>query len=71
MPQIVIAISIVGVVLLLTLAIGVSVSCWILLSQVVLSGFIAPEYAFRGFLSGKNGVFSFGVLLLEIMSKGS
>lgn len=31
-------------------------------------GYMAPEYAIRGFLSSKSDVFSFGVLLLEIMS---
>ncbi|GLU01609.1 hypothetical protein SLE2022_189110 [Rubroshorea leprosula] len=31
-------------------------------------GYMAPEYAIRGFLSFKNDVFSFGVLLLEIIS---
>lgn len=31
-------------------------------------GYMAPEYAIRGVLSFKNDVFSFGVLLLEIMS---
>lgn len=29
---------------------------------------MAPEYAIRGFLSSKSDVFSFGVLLLEIIS---
>lgn len=29
---------------------------------------MAPEYAIRGFLSVKSDVFSFGVLLLEIIS---
>jgi serine/threonine protein kinase len=33
-----------------------------------LSGYMAPEYAFRGYLSVKTDVFSYGVLVLEIVS---
>ena len=32
------------------------------------SGYLAPEYALRGQLTDKADVFSFGVLLLEIIS---
>ncbi|KAF6153905.1 hypothetical protein GIB67_023682, partial [Kingdonia uniflora] len=31
-------------------------------------GYMAPEYAMHGYLSVKSGVFSFGVLVLEIVS---
>jgi hypothetical protein len=31
-------------------------------------GYLAPEYAFRGKLTEKADVYSFGVLLLEIVS---
>jgi hypothetical protein len=34
----------------------------------VISGYIAPEYAYTGVCSFKSGVFSFGVLVLEIVS---
>lgn len=33
-----------------------------------LSGYMAPEYALRGYLSVKTDVFSYGVLVLEIIS---
>ena len=32
------------------------------------SGYIPPEYALRGYFSMKSDVFSFGVLVLEILS---
>jgi serine/threonine protein kinase len=32
------------------------------------SGYISPEYAFNGLYSTKSDVFSFGVLVLEIVS---
>lgn len=32
------------------------------------SGYMAPEYAMHGYLSVKADVFSFGVLVLEIVS---
>ena len=34
----------------------------------VCSGYMSPEYAMRGLISEKSDVFSFGVLLLEIVS---
>ena len=34
----------------------------------VYSGYMSPEYAMRGMFSKKSDVFSFGVLLLEIVS---
>lgn len=41
----------------------------ILLSGYVkCSGYMSPEYALGGFFSLKSDVFSFGVLLLEIIS---
>lgn len=32
------------------------------------SGYMAPEYAIHGYLSVKTDVFSFGILVLEIIS---
>ena len=32
------------------------------------SGYMAPEYAIKGFMTAKIDVFSFGVLILEIIS---
>jgi len=34
----------------------------------VSSGYMSPEYAVHGFFSTKSDVFSFGVILLEIVS---
>ena len=33
------------------------------------SGYMSPEYAMQGLFSEKSDVFSFGVLLLEIVSE--
>jgi serine/threonine protein kinase len=41
---------------------------YITISLVPLSGYISPEYAFDGVCSIKSDVFSFGVLVLEIIS---
>lgn len=35
---------------------------------MVCSGYIAPEYAMRGQYSSKSDIFSFGVLVLEILT---
>lgn len=32
------------------------------------SGYMAPEYAMRGYLTDKADVYSFGVVLLEVIS---
>ena len=37
-------------------------------NKMFYSGYMAPEYASRGFMSSKIDVFSFGVLILEIIS---
>lgn len=34
----------------------------------IISGYMSPEYAMEGIFSPKSDVFSFGVLLLEIIS---
>lgn len=38
------------------------------LSVLLLRGYTAPEYAIRGELSEKADIYSFGVLVLEIIS---
>lgn len=35
---------------------------------IICSGYMAPEYAMDGLFSAKSDVFSFGVLVLEIIS---
>ena len=41
---------------------------YITISLVPNSGYISPEYAFDGICSIKSDVFSFGVLMLEIVA---
>lgn len=43
--------------------ISVLISSWL-----CTSGYMAPEYAMHGLFSSKSDVFSFGVLVLEIVS---
>lgn len=35
---------------------------------VIFSGYMAPEYAMRGYLTDKADVYSFGIVALEIVS---
>jgi serine/threonine protein kinase len=35
---------------------------------MICSGYMSPEYAMGGYFSAKSDVFSFGVLVLEIIS---
>ncbi|KAF8391174.1 hypothetical protein HHK36_023475 [Tetracentron sinense] len=37
-------------------------------NQLLIVGYMAPEYAMRGYLTNKADVYSFGVVILEIMS---
>ena len=44
---------------------------WVIIMHVVLrcfSGYMAPEYVMRGNYSVKSDVFSFGVMVLEILT---
>ena len=40
----------------------------VVLILLVYSGYMSPEYAMHGWFSVKSDVFSFGVLILEIIS---
>ncbi|KAI7730669.1 hypothetical protein M8C21_023033, partial [Ambrosia artemisiifolia] len=40
----------------------------LLLTWILYSGYLAPEYAMRGHLTSKADVFGFGVVCLEILS---
>ena len=42
--------------------------CFLIYLHTNHSGYMAPEYAMHGHFSVKSDVFSFGVLLLEIIS---
>jgi serine/threonine protein kinase len=35
---------------------------------MIFSGYMAPEYAMRGYLTDKADVYSFGILVLEMVS---
>ncbi len=41
---------------------------WRLREVILCSGYMSPEYALEGRFSIKSDVFSFGVLLLEVIS---
>ncbi|KVI10548.1 Concanavalin A-like lectin/glucanase, subgroup [Cynara cardunculus var. scolymus] len=42
--------------------------CCIEGNQLLLAGYMAPEYALRGYLTDKADVYSYGIVLLEIVS---
>ena len=41
---------------------------WLRDDEIVCSGYMAPEYAMRGYLTDKADVYSFGIVALEIVS---
>lgn len=42
--------------------------CWNLFNGWICRGYMAPEYAMRGYLTYKADVYSFGVVALETVS---